>query len=204
MRLLFEGGFVVWIIFIIGGIGLILMLERFLFYHRAQINSTEFLNGVRNVLKRDNIVEAISICDATPGPVPHVVKTAILNRERNPEQLKEILRETSLSEIPHLESRLNIIPVIAQIAPLLGLFGTVIGIIELFNIVQHQGFFIHPGLFAEKIWKALVSTAVGLGVAIVCYAGHSVLTISLNNIIADMEKAAVEIINILTDKNKNQ
>ncbi len=202
MRLLFEGGFVVWIIFIIGGIGLILMLERFLFYHRAQINSTEFLNGVRNVLKRDNIVEAISICDATPGPVPHVVKTAILNRERSPEQLQEILRETSLSEIPHLESRLNIIPVIAQIAPLLGLFGTVIGIIELFNIVQHQGFFIHPGLFAEKIWKALVSTAVGLGVAIVCYAGHSVLTISLNNIIADMEKAAVEIINIITDKNQ--
>ncbi len=204
MRLLLEGGFVVWIIFIIGGIGLVLMLERFLFYHRAQINSTEFLNGVRNVLKRDNIVEAISICDATPGPVPHIVKTAILNRDRSPEQLKEIIHETSLSEIPHLESRLNIIPVIAQIAPLLGLFGTVIGVIELFNIVQHQGFFIHPGLFAEKLWKALVSTAMGLGVAIVCYAGHSVLTISLNNIIADMEKAAIEIINILTDKNKNQ
>lgn len=204
MRLLLEGGFVVWIIFIIGGIGLVLMLERFLFYHRAQINSTEFLNGVRNVLKRDNIVEAISICDATPGPVPHIVKTAILNRDRSPEQLKEIIHETSLSEIPHLESRLNIILVIAQIAPLLGLFGTVIGVIELFNIVQHQGFFIHPGLFAEKLWKALVSTAMGLGVAIVCYAGHSVLTISLNNIIADMEKAAIEIINILTDKNKNQ
>jgi biopolymer transport protein ExbB len=150
MRLLFEGGFVVWIIFYIGGIGLILMLERFLFYHRAQINSTEFLNGVRNVLKRDNIVEAISICDATPGPVPHVVKTAILNRERSPEQLQEILRETSLSEIPHLESRLNIIPVIAQIAPLLGLFGTVIGIIELFNIVQHQGFFYSPGAIRRK------------------------------------------------------
>lgn len=204
MRLLFEGGIVVWIIFIIGGIGMILMLERFLFYHRAQINSTEFLNGVRNVLKRNNFVEAISICDATPGPVPHIVKTAILNRSRDPEQLKEIVRETSLSEIPHLESRLNIITVIAQIAPLLGLFGTVIGVIELFNIVQHQGFFIHPGIFAEKIWKALVSTAVGLGVAIVCYAGHSVLTISLNNIIADMEKAAVEIINTLTDNNGNQ
>ncbi|HON06814.1 MAG TPA: MotA/TolQ/ExbB proton channel family protein, partial [Verrucomicrobiota bacterium] len=92
MRLLFEGGIVVWIIFIIGGIGLILMLERFLFYHRAQINSTEFLNGVRNVLKRNNFVEAISICDATPGPVPHIVKTAILNRSRDPEQLKEIVR----------------------------------------------------------------------------------------------------------------
>ncbi|HON07569.1 MAG TPA: MotA/TolQ/ExbB proton channel family protein, partial [Verrucomicrobiota bacterium] len=112
--------------------------------------------------------------------------------------------ETSLSEIPHLESRLNIITVIAQIAPLLGLFGTVIGVIELFSVVQHQGFFIHPGIFAEKIWKALVSTAVGLGVAIVCYTGHSVLTISLNNIIADMEKAAVEIINTLTDNNGNQ
>lgn len=202
MRLLFEGGFIVWIIYIFGAIGITLMLDRFLHYHRAQINCAEFLNGVRNVLKRENIVEAISICDATPGPIPHIVKTAILNRENSPDRLKEILRETSLAEIPRLETRLNLLPVIAQIAPLLGLFGTVIGIIGLFNIVQHQGFFIHPGLFAEKLWKALVSTAAGLGVAVVCYAGHSLLTLSLNNIIADMEKASVEIINIISEVNK--
>ena len=59
-----------------------LFIERVLHCHRAQINSAEFLNGVRNVLKRDNVVEAISICDATPGPVARLVKTAILNRDR--------------------------------------------------------------------------------------------------------------------------
>ncbi|MGC8828195.1 MAG: MotA/TolQ/ExbB proton channel family protein [Verrucomicrobiia bacterium] len=204
MRLFFEGGFIVWVIYIIGAVGVSLMIDRFLHYHRAQINSVEFLNGVKNVLKRENIVEAISICDATPGPIPHIVKIAILNRDRGSDRLKEILRETSLSEIPRLESRLNLLPVIAQIAPLLGLLGTVIGLIELFNVVQQQGFFIHPGLFAEKLWKALVSTAAGLGVAIVCYAGHCILTLNLNNIIADMEKTAVEIINILTDQTEKK
>ena len=56
-------------------------LERAFHYHREQINSTEFLNGVRNVLKRDNVVEAVAICDATPGPVARLVKLAILNRD---------------------------------------------------------------------------------------------------------------------------
>ena len=80
--LLSNGGPVVWLLIIISGVAIVVFIERLLHCHRAQINSTEFLNGVRTVLRRDNVIEAISICDATPGPVARLVKTAILAREQ--------------------------------------------------------------------------------------------------------------------------
>jgi len=102
-------------------VALAVFVERVLHFHRAHINSMEFLNGVRNVLKRDNVVEALSICDATPGPVARLVKTAILNRERGREGVRESLEEAGLIEVPPLEDKLNLLATIAQIAPLMGL-----------------------------------------------------------------------------------
>src|SRR5439155_18958098 len=117
-------------------VGLVVFIERFLHCHRAQINSIEFLNGVRTVLKKENVVEALSICDATPGPVARLVKTAILNRERGREGVREALEEAGLAEVPRLEEKLNLLATIAQLAPLLGLLGTVLGFIHIFSELQ--------------------------------------------------------------------
>src|SRR3989442_12239295 len=80
--LLANGGVMLWLILLTSAVAVAVFIERFLHFHRAQINSMEFLNGVRTVLKRDNVVEALSICDATPGPVARLVKVAILSRDR--------------------------------------------------------------------------------------------------------------------------
>src|SRR5579864_995630 len=98
--LLQNGGAVIWLILIAAATALVVFIERALFCHRSQINSAEFLNGVRNVLKRDNVVEAISICDATPGPVAHLVKIAILNRDNGRDGVREALEEAGLLEVP--------------------------------------------------------------------------------------------------------
>src|SRR5215510_13684205 len=156
-----NGGPVLWIILFASAVALIVFIERFLHYHRAQINSTEFLNGVRNVLKRDNVVEAISICDATPGPVARLVKTAILNRDFGRERVREALEEAGLAEVPRLEERLNLLATIAQIAPLIGLFGTVIGFMTVFRKLQEAGLYAHVGALSEGVWQALICTAAG-------------------------------------------
>src|SRR2546422_6098952 len=96
----------------------------------------EFLHVVRNVLRRENVVEAISICDATPGPVARLVKVAILNREKGREGVREALEEAGLIEVPPLEDKLNLLATIAQIAPLMGLLGTVLGFIKIFTALQ--------------------------------------------------------------------
>src|SRR6185503_9701173 len=105
--LLTQDGLVLWLILLVSAVAIVVFIERFLHCHRAQINSIEFLNGVRTVLKRENIVEALSICDATPGPVARLVKTAILNRDYGRERVREALEEAGLAEVPRLEEKLN-------------------------------------------------------------------------------------------------
>src|SRR5437764_4698780 len=125
--LLANGGVMLWLILVSSAVAIAVFIERYLHCHRAQINSTEFLNGVRTVLKRDNVVEALSICDATPGPVARLVKTAILNRDHGRDRVREALEEAGLAEVPRLEEKLNLRATIAQLAPLLGFLAAVLG-----------------------------------------------------------------------------
>src|SRR5205809_7509331 len=153
--LLAHGGVMLWLLLLVSAVAVVVFIERFLHFHRAQINSTEFLNGVRTVLKRDNVVEALSICDATPGPVARLVKTAILNRDQGRERVREALEEAGLAEVPRLEEKLNLLATIAQLAPLLGLLGTVLGLMKTFLYMKGQGLGAHPGMVFDGLWPAL-------------------------------------------------
>ena len=200
--LLANGGAMVWLILIAGAVALVVFVERALFCHRSQINSAEFLNGVRNVLKRNNVVEAISICDATPGPVARIVKTAILNRDKGRERVREAVEEAGLTEVPQLEERLNLLATIAQIAPLMGLLGTIIGFIRMFMVLQTDGLYAHisgKDSLATGIWESLICAEAGVAVAIPAHAGYNYLVSRINKIVLDMERAAGEIVNIATE-----
>src|SRR5213595_103866 len=196
--LLERGGLMTWLLLIMSAVVIVVFVERLLHYHQAQINSAELLNGVRNVLKRDNVVEALSICDATPGPVARLVKTAILNRDRGREGVRDALEEAGLLEVPRLEDKLNLLATIAQIAPLMGLLGTVMGFMRMFLQLQREGTFATPDRLAGGIWGALISMAAGLAVAIPTYAGYNYLVNRVNSIVLDMEKASTEILNIVS------
>ena len=193
----------IWVIVFASAVAIAVFVERVLHYHRAQINSMEFLNGVRNVLKRENVVEALSICDATPGPVARLVKVAILNRDRGREGVREALEEAGLVEVPPLEEKLNLLATIAQIAPLLGLLGTALGFIRVFSKLQNQGTMANVQQLSGGVWEALICTAAGLAVAIPCYAAYNYLVSRVNAIVLDMEKAATEIVNIVTEVPKS-
>ena len=194
-----EGRYVIWVILFAGTVGIVVFIQRFLHYHRAQINSIEFLNGVRNVLRRDNVVEAISICDATPGPVARLVKTAILNRDHGRERMREAIEEAGLVEVPRLEEKLALLATIAQLAPLLGLFGTVLGFIQIFRDMQAAGLYAHAGMLSSGVMQAMVCCAAGLAVAIPTHAGYNYLVSRVNSIVLDMERAATEIVNIVAE-----
>ena len=198
-KLLADGGPVLWVLLFTSAVAVAVFTERFLHCHRAQINSLEFLNGVRIVLKRENVVEALSICDATPGPVARLVKTAILSRDNGRERVRESLQEAGLAEVPRLEEKLNLLATIAQLAPLLGLFGTVLGFMRMFIKMQQDGLHAHVGDLATGIWQALICAAAGLAVAIPTHAGYNYLVSRVEAIVLDMERAATEIVNIVTE-----
>ncbi len=197
--MLSQGGLVLYLLVLISAVAIVVFIERFLHCHRAQINSTEFLNGVRTVLKRNNVVEALSICDATPGPVARLVRTAILNRDNGRERVREALEEAGLAEVPRLEEKLNLLATIAQLAPLLGLLGTVLGLMDTFTAIQTAGLNAKVGDLSGGVWKALVCAAAGLAIAIPAHAGYNYLVSRVNSIVLDMERAATEIVNIVTE-----
>jgi biopolymer transport protein ExbB len=201
--LLANGGPVIWLILIAAATAAVVFVERALFCHRSQINSAEFLNGVRTVLKRDNVVEAVSICDATPGPVARLVKAAILNRDKGRDRVREAVEEAGLTEVPRLEEKLNLLATIAQISPLLGLFGTIVGFIQVFMNLQAEGLYAHISggqhSLAAGIWQSLICAAGGIAVAIPAHAGYNYLVSRVNKIVLDMERAAAEIVNVVTE-----
>ena len=204
--LLGNGGPVIWLILIAAATAVVVFIERALFCHRSQINSAEFLNGVRTVIKRGNIVEAIAICDATAGPVARLVKAAILARDLGRERVREAVEEAGLIEVPRLEEKLNLLATITQIAPLLGLFGTIVGFIHVFMHLTEAGLYAHisgdPNSLAAGIWESLICAAGGIAVAIPAHTGYNYLVSRVNKIVLDMERAAAEIVNIVTDNGK--
>jgi biopolymer transport protein ExbB len=187
------------LILLAGAVAIVVFIERFFHCHRAQINSTEFLNGVRNVLRRDNVVEAIAICDATHGPVARLVKTAILNRDNGRDRVRESLEEAGLIEVPRLEEKLNLLATIAQLAPLLGLFGTVIGLMGTFDKILSTETTANVRDLSDGVWTALICCAAGLAVSIPAHAAYNYLVSRVNSIVLDMERAATEIVNIVTE-----
>jgi biopolymer transport protein ExbB len=203
-KLLAHGGAMMWILLATSAVAIAVVIERLLLYHREQINTAEFLAGVRTVLKRDNAVEAISICDATAGPVPRLVKTAILSREKGRESVRESLEECGMLEVPRLEEKLNLLATIAQIAPLMGLFGTALGMIRLFGVLEAEGLAANPALLAGGIWKGLICTAFGLGLAIFAYAAYNYLVSRVNSIVLDMEKSSTEILNMVCEPGQDR
>jgi len=190
-----------WLLLLLSAVAVATLIERVLLYHREQINSAEFLSGVRNVLKRDNVVEALSICDATPGPVARMVKAAVLSRDKGREGIREALEEAGAAEIPRLEEKLNILATIAQIAPILGLLGTVVGFMSVFEVLEQGGRYVRIELLSGGIWKAMICTAFGLAVSVPAYLGYNFLVSRVNSIVLDMERASTDILNMLSEKN---
>jgi biopolymer transport protein ExbB len=194
-----KGGPVIWVLLLASAVGIAVFIERLLHYHRAQINSVEFLNGVRTVLRRNNVVEALSICEATPGPVARLVKAAVLARDHGREAVRDAIEEAGTVEVPRLEEKLVIVATIAQISPLIGLLGTMMGFIKVFMVVSAEGQFATLQELSGGIWESLLATTAGIAVAVPAYVAYNYLVTRMSSIVLDMEKASVEIVNIVMD-----
>lgn len=194
LQLIQYGGPIMWLLIICSVIALIIFFERWFHLHRAQINVGELLHGLINVLKRGNLIEAITLCEETPGPVSHILKAVILRYAQNDLNLKQAAANSALDEIPRMERKMNILATITYVAPMLGLLGTVLGLIDTFQIIQIQGFVININGLSGAMWEALLNTAFGLCIAIPCHIAYNYLVTRIQTIVTEMDKASSEII----------
>jgi biopolymer transport protein ExbB len=183
-----------WVIAACGLVGFLVFVDRAVQLHRAQMRSDDFLPGIQTVLKRGNVDEALAICRETPGPVPQVVKAAILHRGDTPEGLRAALEDARVSEVSRMERRLVVVSTVAQLAPLLGLLGTLLGLLDFLTAMQRDLPLVHSAKVLGAIQRAVIAVCAGLSVAIPAQVGSNLLGVRVDRIVLDMERAASEMI----------
>lgn len=201
-----KGGPIMYPIILCSIIALAIVIERVYHLHRARIDTKKFMDEIADKLKRNKIVEAIEMCENTPGPIAHILRAGILKHDRPKEEIKEAIEEAGLHEVPRLEKNLPALSTITYIAPLLGLLGTVTGMVRCFQIIQEKSTSLHavsPGDLAGGIWEALITTVAGLCVAIPAYVAYQYLVNKVDGFILDMERSATDLTNILTKRGAN-
>lgn len=192
-ELMHQGGPAMWLILLFSVIGAAVFLERLFNLHRAQIKTDDFLRGLYNILRQGNTIEAVAICDETPGPVSRVVRAAILHMDEGRDRIERAIEEAGLQEIPRLERNLNLLATIGQLTPLMGLLGTVLGMMRVLSWYQAHAPLMHGGDWAGGLWVALTATASSLFVSILAYAGYNFLVARVQALVHDMDQAASEI-----------
>jgi biopolymer transport protein ExbB len=191
-HLMQRGGWLMFVLFTCSVVALGVILERLIYLN-------EFLAGVLALLRRQSYVEAIARCEEGHGPIVSVVRTAIYKRHLPASELREVVREIAQLEIPQLEAHVSLLGTIGYLAPLIGLLGTVTGMIEAFVQINRTSGTASVGDLSQGIYTALITTAAGLVVAIPCYLSHNFLVAQVHGIVADMERAGIETIHTLTD-----
>jgi len=197
-----AGGPVMWPILLCSIFALAIILEKFWHLHKIKIDTQEFLKNILDKMKHHQIKEALQICENTKSPISHILKAGILKYDRTRTQIKEAIEDASLYEIPRLEKNLTALATIAHISPLLGLLGTVTGMVRCFQTIQAKATSFHPvspGDLAGGIWEALLTTVAGLIVAIPTFVAYNYLVSRINSFILEMEKASTELVNFLTE-----
>lgn len=192
-----QGGPIVWLLVAIALVALVVFGERALFLHRGQIRSAEFLNGIKNLLNKGRLMEALTLCEETPGPVAAVVKAALRHAKDDEQGMRFAVQEAALTEIPIMERRIGALAAIAQIAPLLGLLGTLLGMIQTFWLFNHGGNYATPVVLSGGMWEALLAAAVGLVVAIPTHLGRHFLSGRVRALVHDMEWVGNDIMRFL-------
>jgi biopolymer transport protein ExbB len=192
-----KGGPLMWLILFCSIISVAVFCERLLYFHQISIQVGEFLRGLSNLIQRRNFSEAIQECAGTPGPVARVVLAALRNRKSPRSELKEIVQEAGQLEVPKLEQKLTILSTIAFVTPLIGLLGTVTGLIDAFVNISTLGGYSSSTDISGGIYQSLLTTAAGLVVAIPSAVAYSFLSARVNTLMHDIERGGIEAVHMI-------
>jgi biopolymer transport protein ExbB len=194
MDLFFKAGPFVWPIVIASIIGFARFLERAYTFFRYRSADGELVGEVIGLVGTGRTTEAADLCKRTVGPVAKVVGSVVQALGRPADEREQIVTVTGNREIRDMEHGLRSIAVIARIAPLLGLLGTVVGLVEAFRAVSTMQGPPDPSVLASGIWQALLTTVAGLLVAIPAIISHEWLQSRIDELAIRMQEAVTEVL----------
>ena len=201
-----KGGPIMWPILLCSVIAFAIVIERLIRLRQEQIDTKSFMEQISKSIKRNKIMEALDLCDRTGGPIATILKAGILKHDRVRSEVREAIEDAGIHELPRLERNLPVLATVAHIAPLLGLLGTVTGLVKAFQVIETKATAlnpVNPGDLAGGIWEALLTTVFGLVVAIPTLVAYNYLVSRVDGFVLDMERSATDLINILGEKRED-
>lgn len=187
--------------------GVAIAIEKRWQLHKAKIDTDKFLEDILSTIRKLKIKEAMAICDSVKSPISRILKAGIMKYNSPKEEIKQAMEDASLYEIPKLEKNLIALATVAHISPLLGLLGTVTGLVKCFQVIQAKSSSfaaVNPGDLAGGIWEALITTVAGLIVAIPMFVIYNYLVSAVSGFISEMERSATELVNFLSEGKKEK
>src|SRR3989338_8681766 len=130
-----KGGPIMWPILVCSVLAFGILIERLISLKREQIDTKVFMEQISKSLRRNKIMEALDLCERTSGPIAAILKAGILKHDRSRNEIREAIEDASIHEVPRLERNLPVLATVAHVAPLLGLLGTVTGLVAAFQVI---------------------------------------------------------------------
>lgn len=198
--LLMKGGPVLWVILALAIPVLAILVERILYFRRIATDEDKLFGRVKGAVEKGHFDEALAICDTVEAPIGALIRAGIENRNLPETELKDAVRDAAVRELPQIEHSIQAVNVIGNISPLLGLLGTVTGIINSFNVLGEFGSVSDPSVLAQGISEALLTTAAGILIAVPSMVAYSWLSGRANTVIGRLEGQASELVRIVRRK----
>jgi len=193
---LYRGGILMIPLGVCSTLAVAIIVERFFSLRTSRVIRLDVFQRVKDLLSENQIGEAMTVCRRQPSVMGRILLTAIINHERNRDELKEIVEDAGRQEVPVLDRYLGVLGTIAAISPLLGLTGTVFGMIRTFTVISEKGV-AHPSQLAHGISEALITTAAGLVIAIPTLIFYNYFTSKADRVILEIEKHTFRLVEIM-------
>jgi biopolymer transport protein ExbB len=193
------------VMFICSVLATAVFLERLRYFRKIEVDTASFLIQLRQSIEEGNIVEAINCCDNTRGAVSNIVKAGLCKYERGQEQIENAMEMRGMIEVSKMEKNARILSMVAHIAPLIGLLGTVLGFIKAFGEMRVSSLVeISATQIGEAMEYALVTTAAGLVVAIPAVIAYNYIVSRIDGMMVEIQATASEAVDMIVTRKENQ
>lgn len=199
-----KGGPLVWVLLALGFFGMVCVVDRMFYFHRARINVSSLLVGLGVHVRRRAFAEALHEAARAPGPIGRVAHAGVLRYYLERSDLMDVVRETGQLEVPRIEKNIRGILAVALLAPLVGMLGTMLGMVDVFQRVGELGGASSPAELSAGVMTALITSVVGLSVAVPMYVFYLYFVGRSQRLISRIERAGIEIVHMIADAREEE
>jgi biopolymer transport protein ExbB len=198
-QLLAKGGWTMVILLIFSLVSWFIIFERSLRYRQAKLDVDAFMPKIKKLVQTHKVVEAGDLCQETPGPVAAVLNAGLRHADKGPVSAREAMERASALEVIRLEHLLSVLATVGSVSPFIGLFGTVLGIINAFAALAGNAG-AGPTVVASGISEALIATAAGLFTAVPAVIAYNFFVRRVTRFDTEMATSASDLLDALYSK----